>query len=63
MPADKRVFHSFAELLEVKRFEKSKTKGRQKPQKLPPAPKQPVLTSHESKPKQKGRVNSRARSR
>lgn len=60
MPDDKRVFHSFGELLEVTRFEASKNKGRRKPQPLPPAPKQPVLTSHE-KPKVKGRLNSRAR--
>lgn len=54
-------FRSFAELAEHTRFEQSKTKGRQKPHKLPPAPVQPVLTAHEPKPKRKikGRVNAR----
>lgn len=54
-------FHSFAELAEHARFEASKGKNRQ-PRKLPPPPKQPVLTSHEPKPvkpKVKGRVNAR----
>jgi len=54
-------FHSFSELAEHARFEASKNKGQRKPQKLPPPPKQPVLTSHEPKPKFKGRVNARRR--
>ncbi len=59
-----KVFHSFAELADHARFEASKNKGGRKPNKLPPPPKQPVLSSHEpkaDKPRVKGRVNARRR--
>ena len=60
MPKNEKVFHSFADLAAATRFEQSKKKGGEKPRKLPPPPKQPVLTSHE-KPKVQGRVNARKR--
>lgn len=57
-----KVLHSFSELADHFRFEQSKKKGGGKPAKLPPPPKQPVLTSH-TKPAVKGRVNARRHAR
>ena len=51
------VFRSFRELYEHMRPHwASNTRGRGKPTRLPPAPKQPVLTSHQKMTKARTRA-------
>lgn len=56
-------FRTFHELAHWFRYQTTKQQSGQKPHRLPTAPVQPVLTSHEklSKARVKGRVNTRRR--